>query len=376
MNNIFVALSKLIFNMFYALFCFFPRKDVILFTSRQTDSIPNDFKALGEVFKKRGYESVFLTKKLTKRTAIPYTIHVLREIYYLARCRVCILERYDPVISLIDFKYEVSYSNAIHREFPVEPIVIQLWHAFGAFKRFGYQSVGTKEGHSQSVVKRFQIHRNYSWVVCTGEDSRKPFAEAFGYPIERVVALGRPEYETLCRERRKITKEDRSELTFLFSPTLRKSTASTHPFRDLYSEATALSQSFNARLIWSFHPLENGTSTLGTQRELLEEVDYVVTDYSSIAYEAYLLGISVLFYAPDISEYQKSPGLNNSPIDACPGITFLRWKDLEEYMKKLISGETVYPVEELKSFVGTTFDMEPEGTTERIVDFAISHIDG
>lgn len=374
MNNIFVALSKLIFNMFYALFCFFPRKDVILFTSRQTDSIPNDFKALGEVFKKRGYESVFLTKKLTKRTAIPYTIHVLREIYYLARCRVCILERYDPVISLIDFKYEVSYSNAIHREFPVEPIVIQLWHAFGAFKRFGYQSVGTKEGHSQSVVKRFQIHRNYSWIICTGEDSRKPFAEAFGYPLERVIALSRPEYESLSQEKLKISKKDQVRLSFLFSPTLRKSTASTHPFRDLHFKSSTLFKEIDANIMWSFHPLENGASTAGTQHDLLEGIDYVVTDYSSIAYEAYLLGIGVLFYTPDISEYQNSPGLNNNPLELCPKITFLCWSDLAECMNKLINGEVVYPMKELDNFIGTTFDIEAEGTTDRIVDFALSHI--
>lgn len=374
MNNFLVVLSKVIFNMLYAFFGLFPRKDMVLFTSRQTDTVPNDFIALGEMFRTKGFESVFLTKKLTKRTAIPYTIHVLREIYYLARCKVCILERYDPVISLIDFKYEISYSNAIHREFPIEPIVIQLWHAFGAFKRFGYQSVGTKEGHSQSVVKRFQIHRNYSWVVATGEDSRKPFAEAFGYPLERVVSLGRPEYESLCRERQKMDKRDRSRPTFLFSPTLRKSASSTHPFRDLHEQSSTFSDDFDAEIVWSFHPLENGESTVGTQHELLENIDYVVTDYSSIAYEAYLLGIGVLFYTPDIVEYQKSPGLNNSPLETCPGITFLSWPDLADYMKKLISGEVVYPEEELKGFIGTTFDADPEGTTERIVDFAISHI--
>ncbi|MBP3866403.1 MAG: hypothetical protein J6D25_01150, partial [Eggerthellaceae bacterium] len=59
---------------------------------------------------------------------------------------------------------------------------------------------------------------NYSWVVCSGEQCRPAFAEAFSCPVERVVALDRPEYDELtsmvqqrpglCCKRRKPYESD------------------------------------------------------------------------------------------------------------------------------------------------------------------------
>ena len=108
------------------------------------------------------------------------------------------IDRYDPVISLLDFTCEpTELRDALHLEFPNKPIVIQLWHAFGAFKKFGYQALDIAEGHTSGEAALFRIHRNNSWVICSGEGARKAFAEAFACPIERVLPLGRPEYRKL-----------------------------------------------------------------------------------------------------------------------------------------------------------------------------------
>ena len=324
MRKLFVIVARAVFNCVYRCCCLFPRRNEVLFLSRQSDTPSDDFVALGNMFFSRGYHPVYLTKRLSLRSVVPYFFHAINEIYHLARCRICVLDRYDPMVSLINFDCESESAenegDPLHREYPRDPIIIQIWHAFGAFKRFGYQSIGTREGHKIEIANLFDIHRNYSWIICTGENNRKAFAEAFSYPEERVVSLGRPKYAELLAIKEKVAQEsERCQPVFLFAPTLRKSSESQHPFRSLYKCGINLP---GGKVIWSFHPLEQGVGASGSVSQTLLQADYVVTDYSSIVYEAYLLGKRVLFYVPDLLEYRAAPGLNADPEDLCPRLCF------------------------------------------------------
>lgn len=375
-KRIFIGICRLLFNFLYLIFCRFSRRNEVLFISRQSDEPSDDFLALGEEFEKREFRVVYEVKKLSINAVFAYSIHIVRVIYHLARCRVCFVDRYNPIIGLLNFSYDESAVNkwGIQNDFPIEPIIIQLWHAFGAFKCFGYQSIGVNEGHSRTTVELFKIHRNYSWIFCTGEDSRKPYSEAFGYPIERVLPLGRPEYERLSNMAKNCGSEHlRDEITVLFAPTLRKSRISQHPLREQQDSITKRLDERNIKSIWSFHPLEETGTVLEGSGDILSEVDYVVTDYSSIAYEAYLLEKGVLFYTPDIKSYLASPGLNINPLATSSDIVFLELDPLLRYLQELVDGKS-YPWDALGCFVGNVFAEQPDGTTSRIVDFCLSEI--
>lgn len=380
MTGVLVAISKGIFNLLYKIFNLLPRRDEVLFFSRQANEPSYDFKMLGREFNQQGYSVVYLTKKLSARTFIPYVGHVLKEIYHLARCRVCFLDRYDPVICMLNFKCEPTAKSSadLHWEFPVEPIVIQLWHAFGAFKKFGYQSLDTREGHSSKVAHRFDIHRNYSWIICTGESSRQPFAEAFAYPVERIVALGRPEYDLLVNERQQIDScmRKRDCTVILFAPTLRKSSASRHPFRDLYEKRDVLFSGIDADIVWSFHPLEETGIASGDVNDLLRQCDYIVTDYSSIAYEAFLLGKRVLFYVPDINDYRNSPGLNSDPLNLAPSISICTEQNLIDTIAALVQdGNEQYDYAALDAFIGDTFRGLSQNRPLALATFVLNRIE-
>lgn len=377
MRKLFVAISKLVFNLLYRLYRLTgERERTVLFLSRQANIPSYDYITLAREFERRGWTAIIHVKKLSKRTALAYVGHVLREIRLLAHCRVAIVDRYDPIISLIDFKCESpdALAGSLHHEFPVEPVVIQLWHAFGAYKRFGYQSIGTREGHSREVADVFNVHRNYSWVVCSGEGCRRAFAEAFACPVERVVALNRPEYDELME----MAKHDRGavdgkegRLKVLMAPTLRKSKGSLHPFRELYEHREALEGAVDADFVWSFHPLEDGMPAPGNVSVQMRECNLVVTDYSSIVYEAFLLGKPVLFYTPDIEQYRKSPGLNSDPGELCPRLTACDEQALVKKLQGLAQDAHAYEWGDFERFCATAFD-EDEGAqrvTSRIADF-------
>lgn len=384
MKAAFVAVAKAVFNLLYRLFCMQNSRDEALFVSRQFNEPSYNFRAVGDELERRGWEVVYLTKRLSKRSVVPYAFHVVREIFHLARCRVCFLDRYDPVVSLLDFACEdvtCCNSGAAHTEFPREPVVVQLWHAFGAFKKFGYQSLGTVEGHSPETASLFGIHRNYSWIICTGESSRAPFAEAFSYPIERVLPLGLPEYDKLRAVRAELEEkcaaapnEGGRPLKVLFAPTLRKSSESRHPFRELKQEWDALTGDLgDIEVVWSFHPLEEGAGAAIDVSSALLDCDIVVTDYSSIVYEAYALGKLFAFCVPDLEEYRKSPGLNADPAQRCPEVTFADADSLKAFLERvatcLSEGDAATFKAAAGRFVGDVFDSEVPSVAAAIADF-------
>lgn len=379
---VFAYVSRAAFNSLYRLFGLFGRRDEVLFVSRKSGEPSYDYMECGKAFSAQGYEPVYLSQHLKKSSVLAYAGLVLRELYHLARCRVCVIDRYDPVISLLNFTCEpTELRDALHLEFPSEPIVIQLWHAFGAFKKFGYQALDIAEGHSSDEAALFRIHRNNSWVICSGEGARKAFAEAFACPIERVLPLGRPEYRKLCdlRGATRFAKVGKSsgagvKCTVLFAPTIRKYDKAVDPFADLRDRAEQVFQSGEYDVVWSAHPLMAGKDAGGDVPTSLIDADIVVTDYSSIVYEAYLLGKIVGFYIPDIGHYRSSPGLNADPAFLCPGITASSPGELADLLERWSTDHETYPHDELERFIGDSFIGCSSNPAEDIASFAIARV--
>ena len=404
LRRIVTGASKLAFNILYKVQRKSERASEIVFLSRRTNAPSYDYEQLGREFERRGWRVTMHLKKVTGSNMIPYTFHVLEEIKLLGRCKLAVIDRYDPVVSLLDFECESAgdaevasgteaaahangegahgSQNALGREirnveFPSKPVILQMWHAFGAFKKFGYQSVDTPEGHSADFTSSYRIHRNYSWVMCSGAGVREQFAEAFSCPVERVVALDRPEYDelaALAARRSALSREDR-RFNVLMAPTLRINDESQHPFRDLYRARENFEERIDAQVKWSFHPLEEGMPAPGNVSDDLLECDCVVTDYSSIAYEAHLLGVPVVFYVPDIDEYRVSPGLNTDPVFTSPELCARTPQELAALLRQLAEDPSAYDVEALARFVGKAFDVDDDraagSAASRLADFLI-----
>ena len=374
-----VLMSRLAFNACYLVMRQHDRADEVVFISRQTNEARYDYAALAEEFRKRGWKTTMHLKKVSGRDLLGYAGHVLAEIRLLGRCKVVVVDRYDPVISLIDFECDsadaITSTNCANRDFPAKPIVLQLWHAFGAFKKFAFQTIDIPEGHTPDFLRDWRIHHNYSWVVCSGDDARPAFAEAFSYPIERVVPLNRPEYDELLELRSSLESEShaqRDRLRVLMAPTLRRSSGVPHPQRDLYACRAAFEDAVDADVVWAFHPLEEGLPAPGNVSDELLECDVVVTDYSSLAYEAYLLGKMLLFYVPDIGLYRGNPGLNRDPLLLAPGLCALDEGELVVRLEMLVNDPSSYPQDQLEHFIGHAFNAPETGTVAaRIVDFLI-----
>ena len=193
------------------------------------------------------------------------------------------------------------------------------------------------------------------------------------------MALDRPEYDelTALAARRDSSCGSERPLRVLMAPTLRINEDSEHPFRDLYRGREDFEELAGVQVKWSFHPLEEGMPAPGNVSDDLLNCDCVVTDYSSIVYEAHLLGIPVAFYVPDIDQYRVSPGLNTDPMQTSPELCARTPRELAGILHALAKNLDGYDAESLARFVGKAFDVDGGRATgtaaSRLADFLEEH---
>jgi CDP-glycerol glycerophosphotransferase (TagB/SpsB family) len=235
---------------------------------------------------------------------IGYAFHMLAQLYHVATSRVLVIDTYAMVASLLPHGKGLT--------------VMQIWHALGAFKKFGLSILDHPEGRDARLARAMRMHRGYDIVLASGEDCRPAFADAFGTSPDKVKAVPLPRVDRLvdpqraARVRARILEVHphlRDARVAVFAPTFRLDGTVT-------IDATALSvalESIGVHLVVKVHPLmpvdfgpdvdvAPGFST----QELLYIADLFITDYSSALYEAAVLGIPSYFLAPDLDGYIAS----------------------------------------------------------------------
>ncbi|MBQ5885185.1 MAG: CDP-glycerol glycerophosphotransferase family protein [Clostridia bacterium] len=271
--------------------------DRVLFTSQSRKDISgNEKDILDEILKR---------DKLKNRLKIKFSFtdkpnfkYYIKTAWMLGQSETIIIDDYHPIV------YRFNYDKKVK--------IAQLWHACGAFKTFGYSRLG-KEG---SLRFDSNAHRCYTHAFVSGDGIRKYYAEAFGIPMECVYATGVPR----CDNLKSTTKKDTDKFTILFAPTFRGNgkESAHYPFEMLNLDKLAdVCRENNMQVIFKMHPFIKeqvpisdrhkdvlfDQSNLREVNDILNYADLVITDYSSLIYEAALLDKPMLFYTFDLDEY-------------------------------------------------------------------------
>lgn len=358
---------KLIPKVIQVIYCFFKafsKKCKVVYISRQSDNISLDFSLL---YKKIGelapdVQQVVLAKKLEGGmiNKIRYCFHVLQQMYHISTSKVVVLDGYCIAASVLHHKKGTT--------------IIQIWHALGAIKKFGYQALDTSEGSSSSLAEAMHMHANYNYVFCASRETAKLFAEAFNTPLENFEILGMPRVDYILEnpdrndEILSAHPEYAGKKTILYIPTFRK------------KETLNLEPLINAvdtsryNLIIKPHPLD--TTVVAPQflmelkygtYDLMKFADYIITDYSATSLEASLLGKPVFFYLYDYETYVDARGLNIDPFREMPGASSRDIKTIVE----IIENDS-YDYKELQNFRSKYVETSGFSNTERIAQQIIS----
>jgi CDP-glycerol glycerophosphotransferase len=225
--------------------------------------------------------------------------------------------------------------------------VVQLWHGI-PLKLINLDSPATLRSRllPNSRVVRGVLRRMYRTAAraidlmpAASETSARRLRSAFDLPAERVVVTGDPRDDVLlagseasrtaaARERlfTALGMEPRRDRVLLYAPTWRD--GDVDPGVPTESEWRAIADFLEAAdtlLVVRPHPHGVGDYARGfamTDRirllgvadctdvtTVLDAVEVLITDYSSVAYDFALTGRPIAFFAPDVDRYTASRGL-------------------------------------------------------------------
>lgn len=264
--------------------------------------------------------------------------------------------------------------------FKKEAVITQLWHAEGAFKKFGLD-ISQPEG-----VRRAENAANekLSFVVCSSEGVRDIYAGAFGVKKEQVLPLGAPRCDYLLKESN--NEKAKEELLTLYPQCKGKKVVLYAPtFRDTKEGNLEILERFDTKkitallgdeyvLLVKLHPqvhenvrLENAVDVTDFDdvRKLALFCDVLITDYSSICMDFALLDKKTVFYAYDLEEYTAKRDFYFPYESYVPGETAFTLEACADAVKADFDREKN---EKFKSFNFSFFDAESSG---RVVEAVI-----
>ncbi len=210
------------------------------------------------------------------------------DIYYCSKAKTTVLDAYS-----------LGISNT--KRFK-DKTVVQIWHALGAIKKFGYQSLDTKNGRSSKQAIGLAMHSNYTFAVSPGSLTTSIFREAFNCEIK--------EFKLPIIDYYKKMRVDSNTKKVLYLPTYRDN--SQRGVNDVFE---MLDAAYEVTYKPHINDINNHKDIVYSQCNLptfeaLKECDILITDYSAAAFEASLLGKKVVFYLWDFENYKKERGVN------------------------------------------------------------------
>lgn len=362
MKILLVNILKLFLRILYCPLKLFKTKNRIVYLSRQSNEKSLDMILLESAIKEKNREvkQVFRLKMLGEGfgSKIKYGIRIIGDMYYLATSKVAILDTYSITVSCLKHKKSLK--------------VIQMWHALGATKKFGWQAVGTKEGRDEKLSRALCMHKNYDYVLAPSAETAKFYMEGFGVSKDKIKLCPLPRVDFITDGKAKTSEfyynnpaASRKKIV-LYVPTFRS--------REEYI-AQMLKIEFEGlddyMLIISPHPLSkvkrdeiylpkgNFTSV-----ELIKIADIIITDYSACAYEAALLMKPLYFFVPDYEEYIKDRGINVDLKKELPDAVFDKADKLVESIRY-----KTYDLNALYSFKEKYIENTRDGNAQILAKF-------
>lgn len=340
------------------------KDQVLFFTIRRDGELEGNAKALYPYIKGR--------KKICAKMLPHGPLTKLKMYYYTITSKVIVTDDYDRYLR--------------HFQLRQSQRVIQLWHACGAFKKFG------QRGTNMSIPADRATHAQYNLVMVSSDKIRGIYADAFDVDVHKVKALGCPRTDTFF-DKQFITDtkekvyaaypEFRNKYIIIYAPT----------FRDIGNDRTVFTPDLDFEqlskdllpdqmLIVCPHPVmknkivEEDYDNIKVIRDfstndMMFVSDMLITDYSSVIFEYALLRRPIAFYCYDLLNYNRGFYLNYP--DDLPGDVYENQQELTAY---LTSPDQHKTTEKYDRFIDKYMSACDGHSCQRIADMINSYMEG
>lgn len=271
--------------------------------------------------------------------------------------------------------------------FKKETVVVQLWHAPGAFKKFG-GSVADEDAKKMLL----KISDNTDYLITSSENIEDYYCEAFQISRHKIKPLGLPradyyfENHDIDYLKSKFCSEygvGPDKRIILYAPTFREEEKYNNVFDyldlDRFNESLGDEYVLALRLhpkIKDFYGGDISTegkyvdcSDYKSEQELLLISDVLITDYSSIMIEFAILNKPIVFFAYDLDSYlENERGFYFDFKSSVPGTVV---NDSNQLIDVIMNGE--FDESRISDFSKTQFDSIDGKASRRVVDFLLEY---
>ena len=310
----------LFFLIWPAMFNFYAKKPIneklMLFVfNKNYTSLPDNMIGIYNFLKERGYDCRIMQSPSSSLKRFLFGI-TFQKYYAQSKC-VFLTDNFDPL-----------YAHQPRKGTKV----IQLWHACGAFKKWGFSTLDLAWGGTREDFLRFPMHNTYTDVFVSSEAVIPCYAEAFNCSERKIKAFGTPrtdvyfDSEFVSAQRDELLKafpEIGDRKIILYAPTFRGNSPDL-AYNEDPLDYGKLKEAFGDEyaLVLKLHPFTarkfgltdeekekygdfvfNGSNSVKIETALCA-ADILIADYSSLIFEYSLLNKPMLFYAYDLEQYE------------------------------------------------------------------------
>ena len=276
-----------------------------------------------------------------------------------------------------------------------ETYVANVWHACGAFKKFGMSTAEKVFGNDRNTLERHPNYANLNLVSVSSPEVRWAYVEAMNLKKtpEIVKATGISRTDVFFDEAYRRSSAERVYQAFpaargkkiiLYAPTFRGhvKTAAAPDRLDFQKFYNALNKEYV--LIVKHHPFvrelppipEDLKNTFAFDasgkldiNDLLCVSDICISDYSSVIFEYSLFVRPMVFFAYDLDEYDDWRGFYYPYRDMTPGPVLKTNEEITDYIQHL---EERFDRQQVKNFRDKFMSACDGRATQRILDEVFS----
>jgi len=355
--------------------CLPVKKNLVILATNRSSELEGNLKAVSDELHQQSLLQTLIYLKQDK-----LSISQLTKMYYhFARAKYIILDDY--------------YRQLYGYRFKKETEIIQVWHACGAFKKFGFSAIGQGECNPLSFEKR--AHQHYTKVITSAKEINKYYAEAFNISEDKVLNLGVPRTDKILdADYRKFTRlklekdypQIKGKKVITYAPTFRGSPKVRKHFKcelDYTRLIDELGEDYV--LILKLHPVVNkecvqipadyrdkiiNLTHYKEMNDVLIITDLLITDYSSVIFEYGLLERPMLLFAYDLEDYLDERNFYYDFENLVPGPIVHTNDELIQMIKN-----NQFDMTKIKLFKKKFFDEVDGKSTKRLVKYLIENKD-